>query len=100
MHRFIIQNDRSSNNFKCHELTPNFADAGPAKIDITGASGDAAWGNQDQNKIEGAYDGDLNVCYITGTARDSKAQFDIPESNVEVVRIMNRRDCCGKSIDR
>ena len=76
----------------CQELS----DPSPPKIDITGASGDAVFGNMAQYKIENAYDGLAENCYIPGTNRNSKAQFEIPESNVHAVRIMNRRDCCGE----
>ena len=68
----------------------------PPEIKITGSLGDKEWANQAQYRIENAYDGSPTACYIPGTSRNSKARFQIANSKVLYVRVMNRQDCCRK----
>ena len=70
----------------------------PPQIKITSAIGDAAAGNKAQYKIEHAYDRDMNLCYIPGTNKNSQAKFQIANSLVAYVRILNRLDCCREYI--
>ena len=66
----------------------------PSQIEITGGSGDAAAGKKPEYKIENAYDGSTQACYIPGTKKNSQAKFQIQESIVDFVRVLNRLDCC------
>ena len=68
------------------------------QVKITGGFGDAAAGNKDVYKFENAFDGTAEACYIPGTKVNSKARFQIPSTDVAYVRVLNRRDCCGKPL--
>ena len=64
-------------------------------MEILGGLGDPAAGKRTDYKIENAYDGSAEACYIPGTNKNSRASFQIPSTLVTYVRILNRRDCCG-----
>ena len=75
-----------------------FSEQVPPQIKITGSYGDAALANNAKYRIENAYDGSNDACYIPGTSTNSKASFQIASSLVSIVRVMNRQDCCRKLI--
>ena len=66
----------------------------PLQIRIIGSYGDAAVSNLAKYRIENAYDGANQNCYIPGTNKNSKARFIIQNSMVSFVRILNRIDYC------
>ena len=69
------------------------------KLDILGATGDAAWYGHPQTVIEKSYDGSYDVsrdnCYLPNTSTDSTAKYSIALAEVNTVKILNRHDCCG-----
>ena len=68
------------------------------KLDITGATGDAAWHGHTWTTIDKSYDGSYSVarddCYLPGTSANSKAQYSIASAVVTSVKVLNRHDCC------
>ena len=64
----------------------------PPKVKIIGGLGDPAAGKKAQYRIENAFDGSEKDCYIPG--KNSKARFEIANSVVSYVRVLNRQDCC------
>ena len=72
-----------------------FAGAVPPKIKIIGGLGDPAAGKKTEYRIENAYDGSNKHCYIPGTNKNAQSRFEIANSLVSYVRVLNRQDCCG-----